>query len=55
VNFDTGLFTGYQKFPNPAAEAGARAYPLILPTSPQMDGASTGQRALTALGTDARR
>jgi haloalkane dehalogenase len=41
-------------FPNPAAKAGARAFPLILPTSPQMNGAATGQRVLDALGGDAR-
>jgi haloalkane dehalogenase len=41
-------------FPNPAAKAGARAFPLILPTSPQMEGAATGQRVLAALGADLR-
>ena len=38
--------------PNPAAKAGARAFPLILPTSPQMEGAATGQRVLDALALD---
>ena len=41
-------------FPNPASKAGARAFPLILPTSPQMEGAATGQRVLAALGSDHR-
>jgi haloalkane dehalogenase len=41
-------------FPNAAAKAGARAFPLILPTSPQMEGAATGQRVLAALGSDPR-
>jgi haloalkane dehalogenase len=41
-------------FPNAAAKAGARAFPLILPTSPQMEGAATGQRVLDALAVDPR-
>jgi haloalkane dehalogenase len=41
-------------FPNSAAKAGARAFPLILPTSPQMEGAVAGQRVLAALGSDRR-
>jgi haloalkane dehalogenase len=41
-------------FPNPASKAGARAFPLILPTSPQMPGARTGARVLDALGSDPR-
>jgi haloalkane dehalogenase len=41
-------------FPNPAAKAGARAFPLILPTTPHMNGAATGQRVLAALSADAR-
>jgi haloalkane dehalogenase len=41
-------------FPTPAAKAGARAFPLMLPTSPRMDGAVTGQRVLAALGSDRR-
>jgi haloalkane dehalogenase len=41
-------------FPSPAAKAGARAFPLIVPTTPQMEGAATGQRLLEALATDAR-
>jgi haloalkane dehalogenase len=41
-------------FPNPASKAGARAFPLIAATSPQMEGATTGQRVLERLGTDPR-
>jgi haloalkane dehalogenase len=41
-------------FPNAAAKAGARAFPLILPVSPRMDGAATGQRVLAALASDDR-
>ncbi|HEY4827741.1 MAG TPA: haloalkane dehalogenase [Solirubrobacteraceae bacterium] len=41
-------------FPSPAAKAGARAFPLIVPTTPQMEGAATGRRLLEALATDDR-
>ena len=41
-------------FPDAAAKAGARAFPLILPTSPEMPGAQEGQRVLEALGSDTR-
>jgi haloalkane dehalogenase len=41
-------------FPNAASKAGTRAFPLILPTSPEMPGAEAGQRVLEALRTDAR-
>ena len=41
-------------FPNAASKAGARAFPLILPTTPQMAGAATGQRVLKKLGSDPR-
>jgi haloalkane dehalogenase len=41
-------------FPNAASKAGARAFPLILPTSPEMPGAQAGQRVLDALRSDAR-
>jgi haloalkane dehalogenase len=41
-------------FPNPAAKAGARAFPLILATSPEMPGAVAGQRVLEAMRTDRR-
>ena len=43
------VIAAYERpFPNPAAKAGARAFPLILPTTPQMAGAATGQRVLDA-------
>ncbi len=42
-------------FPNAAAKAGARAFPLMLPTSPEMPGAAAGQRVLEALREDPRR
>ena len=50
-----GVLAAYEApFPNAASKAGARAFPLILPTTPQMDGAATGQRVLAALGSDPR-
>jgi haloalkane dehalogenase len=41
-------------FPSPDAKAGARAFPLILPVSPEMPGAAAGMRVLDALRGDAR-
>jgi haloalkane dehalogenase len=41
-------------FPTPESKAGARAFPLMLPTSPEMPGAAAGKRALEALRTDGR-
>jgi haloalkane dehalogenase len=41
-------------FPDAASKAGARAFPLILPTSPDMPGAEAGQRTLEALRADPR-
>ncbi len=41
-------------FPNPASKAGARAFPLILPLSPDAPGASAGQRVLDSLRADTR-
>ncbi len=41
-------------FPNEASKAGARAFPLILPTSPEMAGAQAGQRVLEAMRIDER-
>jgi haloalkane dehalogenase len=41
-------------FPTPESKAGARAFPLILPTSPDMPGAEAGQRTLDALRQDER-
>jgi haloalkane dehalogenase len=41
-------------FPTPQSKAGARAFPLILPTSPDMAGAEAGRRVLEAFRTDER-
>src|SRR3954447_20002683 len=41
-------------FPNVASKAGARAVPLMLPTSPDAAGAEAGQRVLEALRGDPR-
>jgi haloalkane dehalogenase len=41
-------------FPNAASKAGARAFPLMLPTSPDMPGAQAGAQVLEALRTDSR-
>jgi haloalkane dehalogenase len=41
-------------YPNVASKAGARAFPLMLPTSPDMPGAQAGQRVLEALRGDTR-
>lgn len=41
-------------FPNPQSKAGARAFPLMLPTSPDMPGAQAGQRVLETLRGDQR-
>jgi haloalkane dehalogenase len=41
-------------FPTPESKAGARAFPLMLPTTPQMPGAEAGQRVLEALRDDDR-
>jgi haloalkane dehalogenase len=41
-------------FPNAASKAGARAFPLLIPLTPDAPGAQTGRRVLTALGTDRR-
>jgi haloalkane dehalogenase len=43
-----------EPFPDPASKAGARAFPLMLPTAPDMPGAQAGQRVLDALREDAR-
>jgi haloalkane dehalogenase len=39
---------------NPESKAGARAFPLMLPTSPSMPGAAAGQRVLDAMRDDQR-
>ena len=41
-------------FPNPDSKAGARAFPLMLPTSPEMPGAEAGQQVAEALRSDQR-
>jgi haloalkane dehalogenase len=41
-------------FPDAASKAGARAFPLILPTDPDAPGAHAGQRVLEALRGDQR-
>jgi haloalkane dehalogenase len=41
-------------FPNPDSKAGTRAFPLMLPTTPEMAGAQAGQRVLEALRGDTR-
>jgi haloalkane dehalogenase len=41
-------------YPNPESKAGARAFPLMLPTSPEMPGAEAGQRVLEELRGDQR-
>ncbi len=41
-------------FPNVASKAGARAFPLLIPTSPDQPGAEAGQRVLDALRADSR-
>ena len=49
------VIAGYEApFPNAGSKAGARAFPLMLPTSPDMPGAQAGQRVLDALRTDQR-
>ena len=50
--------SGYAYFPAAstyaASKAGARAFPLILPLSPEAPGAAAGARVLEALRSDAR-
>ena len=49
------VIRGYDApFPSAAAKAGARAFPLILPLSPNAPGAAAGQRVLDALRSDSR-
>jgi haloalkane dehalogenase len=44
------VFSAYEApFPTTASKAGARAFPLMLPTSPDMPGAEAGQQVLDAL------
>ena len=49
------VIAGYDSpFPSVASKAGARAFPLMLPTSPDAPGAAAGQRVLDALRGDER-
>jgi haloalkane dehalogenase len=41
-------------YPSQESKAGARAFPLMLPTDPDMPGAAAGQRVLDALREDSR-
>ena len=41
-------------YPNAASKAGARAFPLMIPRSPELPGAAEGQRVLEALREDTR-
>jgi haloalkane dehalogenase len=41
-------------FPTPASKAGARAFPLLIPTTPDAPGAAAGRAVLAALREDAR-
>ena len=41
-------------FPDPRSKAGARAFPLIVPTTPDAPGAAEGRRVADALRTDGR-
>jgi haloalkane dehalogenase len=44
------VFSAYEApFPNAESKAGARAFPLMMPTSPEMPGAAEAQRTLEAL------
>jgi len=52
---DDDVVAAYEApFPEPAAKAGARAFPLMLPTSPEMPGAAAGKRTLEAMRDDPR-
>jgi haloalkane dehalogenase len=49
------VIAGYDApYPNAASKAGARAFPLMLPLSPDAPGAEAGQRVLHALRSDQR-
>ncbi len=41
-------------YPNAASKAGARAFPLMIPRTPEQPGAAAGQRVQDALGRDTR-
>jgi haloalkane dehalogenase len=49
------VLAGYEKpFPNAASKAGARAFPGLIPQTPDAPGAEHGVRALEALRNDGR-
>jgi haloalkane dehalogenase len=49
------VIAGYEApFPDAASKAGARAFPLLIPQSPDAPGAAAGQRVLEALREDRR-
>jgi haloalkane dehalogenase len=49
------VIAGYDApFPNAASKAGARAFPLMIPVSPDMPGAKAGRRVLEAMRSDNR-
>ncbi len=49
------VIAGYERpFPDVASKAGARAFPMILPLTPDAPGATAGQRVLEALRSDSR-
>jgi haloalkane dehalogenase len=49
------VIAGYEApYVSPESKAGTRAFPLMLPTSPEMPGAAAGQRVLDALQGDTR-
>ena len=49
------VIAAYERpFPSTEAKAGARAFPLILPVTPESPGAEAGQRTLAALRDDPR-
>lgn len=52
---DDEVFAAYEApYPTPESKAGARAFPLMLPTSPDKPGAEAGRRVLEALKRDER-
>jgi haloalkane dehalogenase len=49
------VIAGYDApYPDPAAKAGARAFPLLIPQTPEAPGAAAGSRVLQALKEDRR-
>ncbi|MGZ4174975.1 MAG: haloalkane dehalogenase [Solirubrobacteraceae bacterium] len=49
------VIAAYERpFPDAGSKAGARAFPLLVPTSPELPGAQAGQRTLDALRSDPR-